>query len=170
MKKQSVTERLTDPSKYTGSHKERFDANGKGRGLAGREDLCINDGNTSSKSRNHAIENSVEPRPKNKPVVHKVNNYGTTAKKVTFFEYANKNHAGEMVVLTKQKFPTMKQVNDFTTAMIPTGKSKLIFDKDMKQIKEIDEFIAGEKYLILTPYDKQHLVDEKIPIHFKENK
>ncbi|OUM56847.1 hypothetical protein PIROE2DRAFT_18372, partial [Piromyces sp. E2] len=60
--KQSVTERLTDPSKYTGSHKERFDANGKGRGLAGRENLCINDGNTSSHSRNHTIENSVEPR------------------------------------------------------------------------------------------------------------
>ncbi|ORX33222.1 hypothetical protein BCR36DRAFT_314484 [Piromyces finnis] len=54
--KQSVTERLTDPSKIfkvPGSHRERFDANGKGRGLAGREDLCINDGNTSSKSRNH---------------------------------------------------------------------------------------------------------------------
>nr|XP_038027042.1 tubulin polymerization-promoting protein family member 2-like [Anas platyrhynchos] len=29
-------ERLTDTSKYTGSHKERFDESGKGKGLAGR--------------------------------------------------------------------------------------------------------------------------------------
>ncbi|XP_044862945.1 tubulin polymerization-promoting protein isoform X1 [Mauremys mutica] len=31
--------RLTDTSKFTGSHKERFDPSGKGRGKAGREDL-----------------------------------------------------------------------------------------------------------------------------------
>lgn len=29
-------DRLTDTSKYTGSHKERFDESGKGKGLAGR--------------------------------------------------------------------------------------------------------------------------------------
>ncbi|XP_072139546.1 tubulin polymerization-promoting protein isoform X2 [Mobula birostris] len=34
--------RLTDTSKFTGSHKERFDQNGKGRGRAGREYL-VND-------------------------------------------------------------------------------------------------------------------------------
>ncbi|XP_073188689.1 tubulin polymerization-promoting protein isoform X1 [Lepidochelys kempii] len=31
--------RLTDTTKFTGSHKERFDPSGKGRGKAGREDL-----------------------------------------------------------------------------------------------------------------------------------
>ncbi|XP_006008533.1 tubulin polymerization-promoting protein [Latimeria chalumnae] len=31
--------RLTDTSKFTGSHKERFDQTGKGKGKAGREDL-----------------------------------------------------------------------------------------------------------------------------------
>lgn len=31
-------DRLTDTSKYTGSHKERFDESGKGRGKVGRED------------------------------------------------------------------------------------------------------------------------------------
>lgn len=28
---------MTDTSKYTGSHKERFDESGKGKGLAGRD-------------------------------------------------------------------------------------------------------------------------------------
>lgn len=28
---------MTDTSKYTGTHKERFDESGKGKGLAGRD-------------------------------------------------------------------------------------------------------------------------------------
>ncbi|XP_043211168.1 tubulin polymerization-promoting protein homolog [Amphibalanus amphitrite] len=39
--------RLTDTSKYTGQHKERFDESGKGKGKAGREDLHANDGYVS---------------------------------------------------------------------------------------------------------------------------
>ncbi|XP_056384594.1 tubulin polymerization-promoting protein family member 3-like isoform X2 [Hyla sarda] len=34
-----AVDRLTNTSKYTGSHKERFDESGKGKGLAGREEL-----------------------------------------------------------------------------------------------------------------------------------
>lgn len=36
--------RLTDHTKYTGSHKQRFDESGKGRGKAGREDILPNTG------------------------------------------------------------------------------------------------------------------------------
>lgn len=39
--------RLTDVSKFTGSHKERFDPSGKGRGKAGREDLVDRSGYVS---------------------------------------------------------------------------------------------------------------------------
>jgi len=35
---------LTDASGYTGAHKERFDADGKGKGMAGRENLTDNSG------------------------------------------------------------------------------------------------------------------------------
>lgn len=37
-------DRLTDTTKYTGTHKERFDASGKGKGKAGRETITSNDG------------------------------------------------------------------------------------------------------------------------------
>lgn len=37
-------DRLTDTSKYTGSHKERFDETGKGKGMSGRENLTDNSG------------------------------------------------------------------------------------------------------------------------------
>lgn len=36
-KKQSIFDKLTDPSQYTGAHRLRFDADGKGRGKAGRD-------------------------------------------------------------------------------------------------------------------------------------
>ncbi|XP_062328097.1 tubulin polymerization-promoting protein family member 3 [Osmerus eperlanus] len=37
--KTAAVDRLTDTTKYTGSHKERFDDTGKGRGKGGREEL-----------------------------------------------------------------------------------------------------------------------------------
>lgn len=40
-------ERLTDTSKYTGTHKERFDESGKGKGIEGREDTADNSGYVS---------------------------------------------------------------------------------------------------------------------------
>jgi hypothetical protein len=39
-----VVSRLTDPSKYTGSHKNRFDSSGKGKGIDGRVDRVAADG------------------------------------------------------------------------------------------------------------------------------
>lgn len=35
---------MTDASGYTGSHKERFDESGKGKGIDGRENREANDG------------------------------------------------------------------------------------------------------------------------------
>jgi hypothetical protein len=34
----TIVDRLTDTTKYGGTHKERFDASGKGRGKEGRVD------------------------------------------------------------------------------------------------------------------------------------
>lgn len=42
--KTGAVDRLTDTTKYTGSHKERFDDSGKGKGKAGREELVENTG------------------------------------------------------------------------------------------------------------------------------
>ncbi|KAI1904251.1 hypothetical protein AGOR_G00003760 [Albula goreensis] len=42
--KTGAVDRLTDTSKYTGSHKERFDESGKGKGKGGREELVENTG------------------------------------------------------------------------------------------------------------------------------
>lgn len=39
VKTPSAVDRLTDTSKYTGTHKQRFDETGKGKGISGRKDL-----------------------------------------------------------------------------------------------------------------------------------
>ncbi|XP_057269891.1 tubulin polymerization-promoting protein family member 3 isoform X4 [Pezoporus wallicus] len=43
-----AVERLTDTSKYTGSHKERFDETGKGKGKSGRENIVDTSGYVSA--------------------------------------------------------------------------------------------------------------------------
>lgn len=39
-----MVDRLTDTSKYTGAHKERFDKSGKGKGIDGREEQVDSSG------------------------------------------------------------------------------------------------------------------------------
>ncbi|KAL8606998.1 hypothetical protein ACOMHN_041387 [Nucella lapillus] len=43
-KNAAVVDRLTDTKGYTGAHKERFDASGKGKGIEGRETINDNTG------------------------------------------------------------------------------------------------------------------------------
>ncbi|XP_032386509.1 tubulin polymerization-promoting protein family member 2 [Etheostoma spectabile] len=42
--KATAVDRLTDTTKYTGAHKERFDESGKGKGKVGREEIPDNSG------------------------------------------------------------------------------------------------------------------------------
>uniref|UniRef100_A0A3B5AH35 Tubulin polymerization-promoting protein family member 3-like n=1 Tax=Stegastes partitus TaxID=144197 RepID=A0A3B5AH35_9TELE len=46
--KAAAVDRLTDTAKYTGSHKERFDESGKGKGKAGRDDIPDTSGYVSA--------------------------------------------------------------------------------------------------------------------------
>ncbi|XP_028172577.1 TPPP family protein CG45057 [Ostrinia furnacalis] len=43
----AAVDRLTDTTKYTGSHRQRFDETGKGKGIAGRKDLVDGSGYVS---------------------------------------------------------------------------------------------------------------------------
>jgi hypothetical protein len=45
--KNAALDRLTDSSKYGGTHRQRFDPNGKGKGKEGREEVAANDGYVS---------------------------------------------------------------------------------------------------------------------------
>lgn len=43
----ATVSRLTNSSRYTGSHKARFDKHGKGKGIAGRKEIIQNEGYVS---------------------------------------------------------------------------------------------------------------------------
>ncbi|KAG7486202.1 tubulin polymerization-promoting protein family member 3-like [Solea senegalensis] len=53
-------DRLTDTSKYTGAHKERFDESGKGKGKTGREDPANTSGYVGSYKGSGTYEDKVK--------------------------------------------------------------------------------------------------------------
>lgn len=63
--KQSVLERLTNPSNYTGSHKHRFDSDGRGRGIVGRRDVVAYTGSVNAP----LITDAPSPTSPKRPVV-----------------------------------------------------------------------------------------------------
>ncbi|XP_028839268.1 tubulin polymerization-promoting protein family member 2 [Denticeps clupeoides] len=58
--KAAAVDRLTDSSKFTGSHKERFDESGKGKGKAGREDIPDTSGYVTAYKGQGSYENKVK--------------------------------------------------------------------------------------------------------------
>lgn len=56
----AVTARLTDTKSYTGTHKERFDDTGKGKGIAGRKNLVDESGYVSGYKNQGTFENPEE--------------------------------------------------------------------------------------------------------------
>uniref|UniRef100_H3DM30 Tubulin polymerization promoting protein n=1 Tax=Tetraodon nigroviridis TaxID=99883 RepID=H3DM30_TETNG len=55
--------RLTDTTKFTGSHKERFDSTGRGKGKAGREDIVDTSGYVSGYKHRGTYEKKVTKQP-----------------------------------------------------------------------------------------------------------
>ncbi|XP_065160685.1 tubulin polymerization-promoting protein homolog [Atheta coriaria] len=55
-----TVQRLTDTSKYTGTHKQRFDDTGKGKGISGRKDLPDNSGYVSGYANKDTFDKKTE--------------------------------------------------------------------------------------------------------------
>ncbi|XP_056141980.1 tubulin polymerization-promoting protein [Lampris incognitus] len=60
--------RLTDTSKFTGSHKERFDDSGRGKGKAGRVDVVDTSGYVSGYKHRGSYEKKISKPLPNKPM------------------------------------------------------------------------------------------------------
>lgn len=58
--KAAAVDRLTDTTKYTGSHKERFDESGKGKGKAGRENIPDTSGYVTAYKGSGTYEDKVK--------------------------------------------------------------------------------------------------------------
>ncbi|KAJ3340716.1 hypothetical protein HDU93_006386 [Gonapodya sp. JEL0774] len=158
----SVVDRLTDTSKYTGTHKQRFDESGKGKGLDGREDvgfaiLAL------TKHSNDSLNATRKPVVKSKG---SLDDFGVKPKKIVLFEYANCSDQGQATILLKTKFPDFKRLIDHVAKFTPTGKPKIILDQQMRQIEDLDELVEGGHYLVITAYDNSKRDDAKLPQKF----
>ncbi|CEM06711.1 unnamed protein product [Vitrella brassicaformis CCMP3155] len=176
--KQSIFDRLTDHTQYTGAHKHRFDEGGKGRGIAGREELVNIDGSTESSARRHAVEKTVDhvERAGRKPVVQGAlgqQKFGTQAETpITIWLYRNgdKHFKGVKFIVKK----TIRNVEQFVAEAGKSGCSpksgviRKIYKQNMKTIiKDITEFEDGEKYLCCGA-EKPQDDPEHIPAAFLE--
>mmetsp|Transcript_55622 Transcript_55622/g.77120 ORF Transcript_55622/g.77120 Transcript_55622/m.77120 type:complete len:305 (-) Transcript_55622:96-1010(-) len=147
-----VVSRLTDPSKYTGSHAERFNADGTGRGKAGREDLIDYDGSTNATQRK-----TITSQGRGSRVVVKKwdgKKFGTQAdmpRRIKVFAFGNYNDEGTVVVLN-HSVKNIKQVLA-RVPNLPTGRPKKIIQQDLRtKVKDLDGFKDGGQYLAVpTP-------------------
>ncbi|GFE54629.1 doublecortin [Babesia ovis] len=153
-KPRDVFERLTDHRFFTGAHKERFDENGNGRGLAGREYLYIFDGYTQSTSRPHEVYSSVIRRP-HKNVVP----YGTlglqkfgvqiaTPKLMWLYRNGDKHHDGIAFYVR----PFIKNMDILYQHMskemcLIAGPVRRIYDQNLRLVTSLDQIVDGAKYL-----------------------
>ncbi|KNC98185.1 uncharacterized protein SPPG_06588 [Spizellomyces punctatus DAOM BR117] len=169
-----VTARLTDPRTYTGTHKQRFDEEGHGRGMAGRKDLVEYDGNTTSAHRGHvpfgSDQDLRERVDREKPIVRsksRESDIGVTAKKIKIFEYAERYSHGEDIVLNKS-YPSIDKLREHAATLIPPGIPKVIVDQNLREITTLDDMENGGKYLALTPHDRAHFSEERVPTAFRK--
>eukprot|EP00002_Diphylleia_rotans_P016840 TRINITY_DN3270_c0_g1_i2.p1 TRINITY_DN3270_c0_g1~~TRINITY_DN3270_c0_g1_i2.p1 ORF type:complete len:175 (-),score=29.27 TRINITY_DN3270_c0_g1_i2:173-697(-) len=150
----SIFDRLSDPSSFTGTHKERFDTDGRGRGLAGRMDVVQYSGSTCSSTRDPHIYSTARPE-RRKPVVTvplgKVK-FGVQVTKppiILVFRNGDKHHEGEYMAI-KAHYKNIQQVMDDMTKTVKlyTGAVKKIYAQDrVTVVRSVEDFEDGGKYL-----------------------
>ncbi|KAK1938399.1 hypothetical protein X943_000913 [Babesia divergens] len=154
LKSRDVFERLTDHRFFTGMHRERFDENGNGRGLAGREDVYIYDGNTPSTSRIHEVYSTVLRKP-HKPVIPRgtlgMQKYGvqiSTPKLMWLYRNGDKFHDGVAFYVR----PFIKNMDILFMEMskeltLIAGPIRKIYDQNLQVITRLEDIVDGAKYL-----------------------
>jgi len=172
----SIVSRLTDVTKYTGAHKQRFDSSGKGRGKAGREDSSkVNDLSQLTRSNLHKSATGPPKHTKAGTVsgvspmhVQKFGTQAATAKKIRVFQNGDKNHAGVMITLTRA-INTYGKLLDAVTSKVPlpTGACKSLYlvtgpgtFSKVHAKHDLEEIQDGANYLACGP---EEIIHDRLP-------
>eukprot|EP00388_Colpodella_angusta_P037876 GDKK01042800.1.p1 GENE.GDKK01042800.1~~GDKK01042800.1.p1 ORF type:complete len:183 (-),score=0.86 GDKK01042800.1:92-640(-) len=147
----NVFQRLTDHNRYTGAHKERFDSNGQGRGLVGREYLYSYTGNTESSNRTNLISNSLVKKSLSPYKADTISTFCTqvvTPRSIFLFGNGRKNDRGVQMYV-KSHVRTLEQLYAQCTkeVAISTGPVRRLYDQNLKPVKDIRNLVEGGKYL-----------------------
>lgn len=162
----NVFDRLTDSQYYTGTHRERFDELGNGRGIAGRESVYTVDGFTESPSRSHEVYSSVIKKPR-KPVVTPgtlgIQRFGVqiaTPRLMWLYRNGDKHDDGTPFFVRsfiKSMEGLYQQISKKITPI--AGPVRRIFDQNFRLITNLEDIVDGAKYLCTSgeppaPYDR----------------
>lgn len=153
-----IFSRLTDPSKYTGAHRQRFDESGKGRGKAGRVE---NDkvGDLSQLTRpalhNAGTRRSTGTTGIDLSGVQKFGTQATKAKTIVVYTNGDVNHKGAKITLTKALNSMEKLLKKFSKDLtIPTGPCLKVYEviaqtdgNKHKRVTELDNIKDGAIYI-----------------------
>mmetsp|Transcript_52837 Transcript_52837/g.115951 ORF Transcript_52837/g.115951 Transcript_52837/m.115951 type:complete len:238 (-) Transcript_52837:127-840(-) len=153
--KQPVFERLTDTRFYSGSHRERFDSCGYGRGLAGREYVYLHDGSTESQHRKHEVYSTVarqsSPRARSRELgrargVDAIDK--TAAKLIVVYRNGDGFHEGDRVFVQHH----MRSLDHLYRKLMqslssPGGRISELYDQHLRKVASVDEIVDGGKYL-----------------------
>jgi len=150
-----IFSRLTDPTLYTGAHKQRFDESGKGRGKSGRvDDSHVNDLSQLTRA-NLRMSGKVE---KTKIDLSNVQKFGTQASKakfITVFANGDPNSPAHKILLGKGINSWDKLLLELTkTVRLATGPCKKLYcvvkgtdGNDHTKIVSVDSLEEGHLYL-----------------------
>ncbi|PHJ23653.1 doublecortin [Cystoisospora suis] len=172
--RRNVFERLTDSAYYTGSHRERFDEFGNGRGIAGREYLYAHDGLTESPSRSHEVYSSVVKKPfrpplraARKPVVTPgtlgVQRFGVqvAAPRLLWLYRNGDKHDDGTPFFVRPYIKSMEALyQQITKEITPiAGPVRRLLDQNFRVITDLEDIVDGAKYLCTSgeppaPYDR----------------
>jgi len=178
----SVVDRLTDASKYTGAHKQRFDKDGKGLGKQGRDmgnENKVVDLSQMTRPNLKAAKKVDPSAPKKAGTVSGVKpipkqKFGTqaeVAKRVYIFQNADVNHAGVETVMTKAVNSMDKLLKHVTGKLkLTTGAAQAIYYVDnskeepkFTKVTDLDQFLDGGLYLAVGPDGiKKNLLPSKL--------
>eukprot|EP01006_Ploeotia_vitrea_P011061 TRINITY_DN29524_c0_g1_i1.p2 TRINITY_DN29524_c0_g1~~TRINITY_DN29524_c0_g1_i1.p2 ORF type:complete len:201 (+),score=111.14 TRINITY_DN29524_c0_g1_i1:132-734(+) len=167
----SIFDRLTDPSQYTGAHKHRFDADGKGRGLAGRDmgnETLVSDLSQLTRAE---MRKSVDGKKKARRASKRASNasgidlsnvqkFGTQADKakvLLVFQNGDKHHKGVQIRVRKGINTFAKLLDECTKKLtITTGACKKLYrvnqeTKKFGKITDLDKLNDGDVLLACGP-------------------
>eukprot|EP01067_Filipodium_phascolosomae_P000062 Filipodium_phascolosomae@DN1046_c0_g1_i1.p1 len=151
----NVFDRLTDASKYGGAHKERFGEDGKGKGMAGRENVVNYTGDTQADVRDSHVKDTVGDR-QHKDVVsgplgkQKFGTQADTPISIWVYRNGDKHHAGNKIMVKKTINTMDKLITEVQKVCpSPTGAVKKLYNSDLKTtVKSLEDLTDGTKYLV----------------------
>jgi len=147
----NVVDRLTDSSKYTGSHGNRFNEDGTGKGGAGRSDVTVIDGSTNAGARSAVDSDGA----KSKTTVKKWDGkkFGCQADMpvVIYVHTFTKVNEKPTKIVLNRTIKTWDQMMKKIPSMDSGRPDTIVNEIGKKAPKNLDDLFTESHYLAIGP-------------------